>query len=318
MILYLVVKCFTLIVVIHLLRLFARRAGPRVSGMLLGLPSSSAILLVLCAREQGAPSAVEMADASLLGLAGAVVIPMAYAGAVRRGWRLPSAMAASVAAYLLVAATIGLIHPDEPAHRLAIGFGSIFAATLLATRIGDPVDEATRPSPSRTCAAILRTSIPIAYVTVVGLVSGLASPWWAGLVSAFPSMTTVVLAVTHLEEGPETASRIARAVPPANLSTAAFLAAFRIVAPSMGLAGGVACGYLASFLNLAAVEAIRRSIRLRERGFGIVPDADPGLSDWTGLDASRIVRLRTADRHPARLRSPHRRHFAPRLEILTC
>ncbi len=318
MILSLVVKCVTLIVVIHLLRLFARRAGPRAGGMVLGLPSSSAILLVLCAREQGTTSAVEMADASLLGLAGAVVLPMAYAGAVRWSWRLPSAMAASVAAYLLVAATMGLIHPNEPAHRLAIGFGSIFAATLLATRIGDPVDEASRSSPSRTWTALLRTSIPVAYVAVVGVVSGLASPWWAGLVSTFPSMTTVVLAVTHLEEGPETASRIARAVPPANLSTAAFLAAFRIAAPTFGLAGGVACGYLASLLNLAAVEAIRRAIRLREPGFEILRDAGPELSEWTGLDASRILRIRTTARHPARLRPPHRRPFAPRLEILTC
>lgn len=316
MILPLVVKCATLIVVIHLLRLFARRAGPRASGMVLGLPSSSAILLVLCAREQGTTSAVEMADASLLGLAGAVVMPMAYAVAVRRGWRLPSAMSASVGAYVLVAATMGLIHPDEPSHRLAIGFGSIFAATFLVSRIGDPVDEASRASPSRTWTALLRTSIPVAYVAVVGVMSGLASPWWAGLVSTFPSMTTVVLTVTHLEEGPRTASRIARAVPPANLSTASFLAAFRISAPAFGLAGGVACGYLASFLNLATIEALRRAIRLRDRCPAIGPDAD--LSDWTDLDPSPIVRIRAAPRHPTRLRPPHRRPFAPRLEILAC
>ena len=98
MICELIVKCVTLIAVIHGLRILGRRIGPRASGLILGLPSSTAILLVLCGRERGSAVAVEMADASLLGLIAAVSLPMAYAQAVRRGWGLPAALTAAIAA----------------------------------------------------------------------------------------------------------------------------------------------------------------------------------------------------------------------------
>ena len=52
----LIVKCITLIAVIHGLRFLGRRIGPRASGLILGLPSSTAILLVLCGRERGGRS----------------------------------------------------------------------------------------------------------------------------------------------------------------------------------------------------------------------------------------------------------------------
>src|SRR3954447_6979397 len=100
MICELVLKCATLVAVIQGLRLLGRRIGPRASGLILGLPSSTAILLVLCGREKGMIPAIEMADASLLGLIAAVSLPLAFAQAVRRGWKLPGALAAAVGAYI--------------------------------------------------------------------------------------------------------------------------------------------------------------------------------------------------------------------------
>lgn len=322
MICQLVVKCATLIAVIHLLRLFGRRAGPRASGLILGLPSSSVLLLVLCARENGTGSAVEMADASLLGLVAAVALPMAYAKAVGRGWRLPSALMAAVAAYAAVASSLGLIHPAGPAHRLVIAFGSILAASVLAIRIGGPAEVPPRRAPSSRWAAVLRTIIPVAYVVTVGVVTGFASPRWAGLVSTFPSMSTVVLAVTHLEEGAAPASRIARALPPANLSTAAFLTAFRFGCPTLGLASGVLCGYLAALINLAAIEGLVRTIGLRRLHVALIrvwrpPDRIAGPA-WRRICPGPRGWIRSGPRHPARFRAPHRRHFAPRLEMLPC
>ena len=109
----LIVKCVMLIALIHGLRILARRIGPRASGLILGLPSSTAVLLVLCGREKGSAEAIEMADASLLGLIAAVSLPLAYAHAVRRGWGLPAALAAAVAAYVVVAIGLGYLHPGE-------------------------------------------------------------------------------------------------------------------------------------------------------------------------------------------------------------
>ena len=84
-------KCIVLIAVIHGLRAVGRRIGPRASGLILGLPSSTAIVLLLCGRARGCLVAAEMAESSLLGLVAAVSLPLAYAEAVRQRWRLPAA-----------------------------------------------------------------------------------------------------------------------------------------------------------------------------------------------------------------------------------
>ena len=145
--------------------------------------------------------------------------------------------------------------------RLVVSCGSILFASWLASRIGVPSATVGRRSPSGRWAAV-RTIIPMSYVGLAASLGSVASPRWAGLVSTFPSMSTVVLAVTHLEEGPASASRIARTLPPANLSTAAFLAAFRFGCPLLGLAGGALCGFGAALITLAAMELVTRWLRL--------------------------------------------------------
>jgi hypothetical protein len=196
------------------------------------------------------------------------------------------------------------------------------AASLLVSRIGIAAAASPRASPSGRWIAVIRTIIPLSYVIVAGIVNGAAGPRWAGLVSTFPGMSTVVLAVTHLEEGAASASLIARALPPANLSTAAFLAAFRIGCPTLGLAWGASCAYLAALLNLAAIEWISRSFRLprwlSQPGGGSAPVFRSVLPSWRTRRPGLHLHLRPTPRHPGRFRPPHRRHFAPRLEILPC
>src|SRR4051812_29891305 len=144
----LLVKCVVMIGVIHGLRFLGRRIGPRASGLILGLPSSTAILLVLCGREKGMVPAIEMADASLLGLIAAVSLPLAFARAVGSGWKLPAALAAAVGAYVAVASGLGFVHPPGSLQRLAICVGSILAASFLASRIRLPHDAPPHSPPS--------------------------------------------------------------------------------------------------------------------------------------------------------------------------
>jgi hypothetical protein len=322
MICELALKCATLIAVIYGLRFLGRRAGPRASGLVLGLPSSTAILLVLCGREKGVAPALEMADASLLGLIAAVSLPLAFAWAVGRGRRLPAALAAAVGAYVAVAIGLGLVHPHGSLLSLTVCCGSVGLASYAASRIGLPAETAPHRAHSARWTAALRAIVPSAYVVIVGVVSIVGGPCGAGLVSTFPSMSTVVLAVTHLEEGAASAGRIARALPAANLSTVAFLAAFRFGSPGLGLTWGTLVGYLAALISLAAMEGIPGSIppsgvlprrALRPVGIiGSVPSRSPALQG-SPRPPSRIV-----GHHINRIRAPHRRPFAPRLEILPC
>ena len=99
-----------------------------------------------------------------------------------------------------------------------------------------------------------RTAMPVIYVLALGFVQHVAGPGCAGLVSTFPSMSLVVLAVTHLEAGAAEASRIAKVLPAGNTSTLAFLAAFRLASPAIGVAGATIAGYAAAVAALLVIE----------------------------------------------------------------
>jgi hypothetical protein len=313
-------KCVVMIAVIHGLRSLSRRIGPRASGLILGLPSSTAILLVLCGWEKGAAGASEMAEASLLGLVAAVLLPLAYAQAVRLGWPLAVALTCAVTGYLAVAFGLGFLQPVGTVECLAISLAAIALASHLARRIGIPPASPARVSHSGTWTVVFRTAIPATYVAVVGMAATAASPTWAGLVSMFPSMSTVLLAVTHLEEGPVEASQIAQTLPPANLSTVVFLAAFRFGCPALGLGWATLCGYIAALTNLAALELLAHRVLLGEfvrRRMGWLDSHPPGVRTL----ANRVVLRRDPRSTPrsfSRTGPPPRRHFAPRLEILPC
>jgi hypothetical protein len=316
----LLVKCVVLIAVVHGLRAVGRRIGPRASGLILGLPSSTAIILFLCGLERGCSAAAEMAEASLLGLVAAVALPLAYARAVGRGWRLPGSIAASIAGYFAVALGLGYLRPAAACECLGISLGAILFASYLAGRIDIATETPAGYGRSVRWSALVRTAIPAAYVLVVGIAGSAASPSCAGLVSTFPSMSTVLLIVTHLEAGPAEASRIAKALPLANLSTAAFLAVFRFGCPVLGLGWGTFCGYAAALINLAMIErapgcgGLRKLLRARPRRRpGILPAAD-----HCRLRAGIRIDTRSAPISFGRYRPSRRRGFAPRIEVLPC
>ena len=91
-------------------------------------------------------------------------------------------------------------------------------------------------------------------------------------------MSTVLLTVTHLEEGPAEASRIARALPSANLSTAAFLAACRFGCPILGPGWAMLLGYAAALTNLAAIELANARGDLRK----VLPNQNPAAELASG------------------------------------
>ncbi len=320
MICELLVKCVALITVIHGLRAVCRRIGPRASGLILGLPSSTGLILFLCGRERGHTAAAEMAEASLLGLVAAVSLPLAYAQAVQRGWRLPGAITASIAAYFIVASGLGSLHPGGPFECLGIALGAILLTSFLVARLDIPNASVRTFTRSSRWSSLVRTAVPALYVVVVGIASGAASPRWAGLVGTFPSMSTVLLIVTHLEEGPAEASRIARALPWANLSTAAFLAAFRFGCPFLGPDWATLLGYAAALTNLAATELASACVDLAKLFRTVTRQSDqrPAIRPLRPLRMGIRTHIRSAPRYLGRHAPGRRKHFAPRLEALPC
>ncbi|MHB1559660.1 MAG: hypothetical protein ACYC61_19605 [Isosphaeraceae bacterium] len=315
-------KCAILITVIHMLRQLGRRFGPRASGMLLGLPSTTAVLLLLCGHEKGIDAASEMADAGLLGLIAAAALPVGFASALGRGRNLPAAIATAIGAYVFAALGLGYLRPVERVDGLVLAIASIAAATLVVSRVRAPAHGFSRRRRSRRASALIRTVLPTSCLATASVLTSVASPGWSGLIGTFPSISTAFLAVTYLEDGSVAAIRVARVLPPTSLSTAAFLGAFRFAAPRLGLAWGMVFGYCAAFIVLGIIESALVLVRHRtDRRSSLarnVADREV-IWDWT----ARVLRHRAWARpgpSPRSLRGirTRRRRFAPRLEILLC
>ncbi len=279
----LIAKCAVLIALIHLFRALGRFAGPRFSGLALGLPSTTAVVLIFCGCEHGSLAATEMADSSLLGLVAAVSLPLAFTRSVRQGWPLSGAVAASVGGYVLVAATLGCLPAIGALPKVFVAAGALLCAANWVgrwQRFESPENGVRVPlSPVRTM--FLRTAAPVVYIVLLALFERMAGPSWAGLLSTFPSLSLVVLVVTYLEAGPGESSRVAQVLPVGNSSTLAFLAVFQLVCALAGVGWATLAGYAAAVAGLVMIERWANLVELAREGAAFIgPVRALGRNIW--------------------------------------
>jgi len=321
----LLLKMALLAALTHGIRSLSRAAGPRLGGLLLGLPSTTAVALAGCGQASGIAAATEMAEASLLGLVAAVTLPLAFAQAMAQGHRLAWAVLAAVFAYVAVAWSAALLPDVGPVGPLVMATVAILAAIGCADRIAIPErrrrPEPRRIGPSRTRCLVLRTAVPGLCLAAVNAVRELGGIRSAGLFSTFPGMSLTVLIVTYLESSSTEAGRMARTLPSANLGMVAFIAGFRFSAPLVGLGWGTAIGYAMAAPILLAVgwRTQRRGPVLLPRRARVIwlngrPSPRPFFSTRTHRSfATRHPGPSTAPRHR---RSAPRRRLAPLVEAL--
>jgi hypothetical protein len=272
-------KIALMVVMTHGFRAMGRLSNPRWAGLALGLPCSTAVALVGGGSDRGVDYAVAMSGTSLIGLAGAVALPMAYARAIGRGWRLHWALLVGIATYLVIALSAGRLLPASGDASLGVASIAVLGAVWASgrTRVVEFPEQGRRGRLPTMPIRVLRTVVPI--VCLLGsLAMGEAfGPQVAGLMSTFPGVTLTVLLLTHIESGPDSAIRMARALPAGNLGMVAFLAAFRFGCPTFGLLWGTVSGYLAAMAMLALVLSFG-SLRALVRRW---------LRDWNDSKVSR-------------------------------
>jgi hypothetical protein len=226
-----------LVAMTHALRALGHVAGPRRCGLILGLPSSTALMLLYCGHEYGVGEAMAAAESSLLGLVAAATLPLAY-------------------------------------------------ALILMVRIARALGGAN----------------------------------WAGLFTTFPAMSLAVLVATHLESGPQAACRLAKAMPPGNLITFMFLAAFRLAGHRIGLGWGTVCGYAFALGTFLAFEGLVRSLATDwHPGPRTTPSQATTLTKGTFSPAlaQTIFARRSGSPKPIDRRGRRcGRRFAPRIEVI--
>ena len=245
-------KILLVVLMSHALRIIGRAAGPRWGGLALGLPCTTAVALAGCGVDRGVTFSLDMADHCLLGLAGAVVLPLGFAESARRGHRLGGCVLAAALAYFGTAWMAGHLSGFLVGGRLGVASLAVLAASSLAAR-GPIADEDETPAVSTWRAMTLRTVVPMVCLLTILAASKLAGPIASGILGTFPGIGLTVLILTHLEGGPAAALKMARSLPSGNFGMVAFLAIYRWAVPDAGPGWGMALGYLAAVTVLATV-----------------------------------------------------------------
>ena len=194
--------------------LAARRWGPRIGGILVGLPVVAGPTLGFYVLEQGAPFAAEAARGATLAVIAVLAFAVAYARTSQFGWAV--CLAVGYAAWGVATAGLALLRGDWWA------LPGVMAACVVALLVLPParrLSSAPTPPP---------WDLPMRMGAALGLVLGLTSvaawlgPTWSGLLTPFPVATAVVAAFTHAQRGSEGVRAFFRGFVPSMATFAVF------------------------------------------------------------------------------------------------
>ena len=240
--------------------LVSRRWGPRIGGIVVGLPLSTGPIFLFLAIDQGMDFAEDACIGILFGLIGLSGFALTYAVASRRtGWAV--SLLLSAFAYFLVSLAVS---GYEGGGVVEAGIAAYVALALTACLIRRPQLEAIRPS-SPKWDLWFRMIAAGALTVAITAVAERLGPTFSGIVGTYPVVSTVIMTFTHHQFGREAAIAMLRGTV---LSWIAFVSSFLVIGltlKSFGLAGSIGLGVVAAVCTTILVLRIDRLLAPRIR-----------------------------------------------------
>ncbi len=252
--------------------LTARRFGPRVGGLVAGLPVVAGPILLAYALAHGAGFAAGAASGTLLGLTSLIAFVVVYARlAGRLSWS-----ASMVCGWLAFA----LCTVAFSAFTIPAGAALALAALALAAGL------AWLPRPRRLPATAgelprwdlpLRAGCAMALVLTLTAIAGWLGPQLSGLLAPFPIIATVLATFTHAQRGVDETLRLLRGLIAGFGAFALFFFVLAISLRGLGTGGAFVLATAVAVLAQGVVLALARhepGARLAAEGLAAgVPDA---------------------------------------------
>lgn len=237
--------------------LLVARLGPRVGGIVVGLPIVVGPGIFFLLRQEGPDFVAGGLAPALHALSGSVVFALVYGRlALRLGaW---ACLGLAVAAWIATVALFGLLPPSFfPA------LAAFFAVTLAAAAIGDPpgLPEEAPTAARRPLDLLLRGLAAGLAVALVGLLAPHAGPALSGVLLAFPVAMTVLSVTLHQRYGGASAARAMGTLRLSMTSIAAFLLALALLLPRLEPQAAFWLAVLAALLPTTTMMLLHRHQR---------------------------------------------------------
>ncbi len=185
--------------------LAARRFGPRVGGLIAGLPLVAGPIVLVYALNHGRAFAAGAAAGTLLGLISLTAYIVVYGRVAQRLSWLTALLLGWLAFGLMTVIFSAVSLPVGAALALACACLLIGLAILPRPRAGVV---STTPLPAWDLP--LRAACALALVLTLSAVSGWLGPQLSGLLAPFPIIATVLAVFTHAQRGPDEVLRLLR------------------------------------------------------------------------------------------------------------
>jgi hypothetical protein len=212
----LVLKIIVVPMLIISVTLAGRRWGPRVGGVLASFPLVTGPVLFFLATEQSEVFAAEAARATLVSLIAVSASALAYAWAcLRASWWI--SLAASWGSFALLILVLHRVHWAAFA-----AFAAALGSFMLARALLPSARGSARPATRTAWDLPLRMISAVALVLTTTALARRLGPTLSGAVTSFPIALTILMAFTHVQQGPPTTIRFLRGFFPGMWSFSAF------------------------------------------------------------------------------------------------
>jgi hypothetical protein len=190
---------------VALATLVARRWGPKIGGIVIGLPLSTGPIFLFLAIDQGLDFAARACVGILFGLVGLAGFALVYTAVSRHaGWAV--SLMVSAVAYFVVSGAVNSLAPNGV---IGAGLAAYAALLLVASLIKRPQAGATKPA-SLWWDIWFRVITAAALTLAITTAAARLGPTFSGIVGTYPVVTTVIMTFTHHQFGREVAIAMLR------------------------------------------------------------------------------------------------------------
>lgn len=265
MITLLILKAIVSIAIVVGLSIAAERAGPRLAGLLIGLPLGAGMVVIFTGYEQGAAFAAASAVHMVPGFATTVVFIYIY-GVIAarqnigglRGIVLPSL--AANAGYGIAA--WGLSQFQMP---LMYSIPFLIVAIIIGFKIMASLPD--KPITARVTfgwkVLAFRAGMATTVIVIITSIAGQVGPQWTGILTAYPITLYPLILVLHITYAGEEVAAVLKHVPFALGSVTSFCIAIIFATPVFGLWVGILLAYVAAAAYLLTCSAVMRKFRAK-------------------------------------------------------
>ncbi len=259
----LLLKAIVSIAIVVGLSIAAERSGPRLAGLLIGLPLGAGMVVVFTGYEQGPDFAAAAAVHMVPGFLTTLVFIYIYGAIAARQNRggLAAVIMPSIGAHIGYGIAAWVLSQFQLALAVAVplmAIGVVIGHRAMASLPDNPI---TARVTFGWKVLAFRAGMATVVIIIITSIAGQVGPQWTGLLTAYPITLLPLILVLHITYTGAEVAAVLKHVPFAMGSVTSFCLAIVFMVPAFGLGLGILMAYGAAATYLLAFSVISRKLR---------------------------------------------------------